>query len=83
MGPPPPPGPDDADAEAAAAAAAPRRLAAYHGALVAALAEDAAKCADDYCADCWAATHARGTPPSPLPVQPPSWRATLPRAAAH
>ena len=60
MGPPPPPGPDDADAEAAAAAAAPRRLAAYHGALVAALAEDAAKCADDYCADCWAATHARG-----------------------
>ena len=30
-----------------------------------------------------AATHVRGTPPSPLPVQPPSWRATLPRAVAH
>ena len=59
MGPPPAPGPDG-DAEAAAAAAAPRRLAAYHGALVAALAEDAAKCADDYCAACWTATHARG-----------------------
>ena len=37
-----------------------QRVQAARAGLHRALAEDAAKCADDYCADCWAATHARG-----------------------